>query len=155
MMGLLTFGMVTILLLTLVSTSTIPLKLWSSNTISPESTWVGRGNQLSQGIWKPANHIATFLGRPGAMLFKLQQQQNNEIIATYIDSSLNGRVLNSTTIPNTFLILQNNGNLEHTADGQQSIIYSSKTAPIRLPLPPRIFNIGVAKSNIRQIVVKI
>jgi hypothetical protein len=126
--------MVTILLLTLVSFKAYPLKIWSSKTISPESTWEGIGNKLSQSNWKPANHIATFLGRPGAMLFKLKLKQN-QIIATHIDSSLNGRVLNSTNIPKTYVLLHNNGTLEHTADGKKSIIYSSsKTAPLWAPI---------------------
>jgi hypothetical protein len=62
------------------------------------------------------------------MLLKLQQQNNQTIKFTQIDSSLYGRVLNPTTIPKTYLILKNNGNLDQVADGKKSIIYSSQTA---------------------------
>jgi hypothetical protein len=133
MMGLLTFGMVTILLLTLVTFEANPAKIWSSNTIAPESTWEGIGNQLSQSNWKPANHIATFLGKEGAMLLKLQQQ-NNQINFTQIDSSLNGRVLNPTTIPNTFLLLENNGNLWQTTNGLRTTVYRSRNFFMSAPI---------------------
>jgi hypothetical protein len=132
MMGILPFGMVTILLLTLVSFKTYPARIWSSKTIAPESTWYGKNNKLSQGIWKPAYHVGTFLGKKGAMLLKRQKSQ--EVKFTQIDSSLNGRVLNSTTTPQTILLLQNNGNLKQTTNGTESIIYSSQTAPLWAPI---------------------
>ncbi len=131
MMGILTFGMVTILLLTLVSFKAAPLRIWSSNTISPNSTWKGNDTKLSQGIWKPAYHIATFLGKRGAMIFELQQDEQAKF--TKIDSSLNGRILNSTTIPKTYFLLRNNGELLITADGRRTPVYRSRnvySAPI-------------------------
>ena len=127
MTELLTFGMVTILLLTLVSTSTLPLKLWSSNTIAPYSTWEGPNNQLDLGNWKPSGHVTTF--NSGV---KVEKYDNGQF--TDIHSSLNGRILNSTTIPNSYFLLQNNGNLVQTADGRSTPIYNSNTAPLWAPI---------------------
>jgi hypothetical protein len=127
MMGLLPFGMVTILLLTLVSFKANPLRLWSSNTNSPSSTWTGLGNQLSLGNWIPAGHVTTF--ESGVKVEKFQDGS-----LTDIHSSLNGQILNPTTIPKSYFLLQNNGNLVQTAYGLSTPIYNSKTAPVFAPI---------------------
>ncbi len=128
-MGILPFGMVTILLLTLVSNSTLPLKLWSSNTVSPYSTWTGLGNQVSRGRWEPSEYVTTFYSG-----VKVQKIGYESLID--IDPPLNGRIIYPTTISNSYLLLRNNGNLDQTADGRTSLgpIYSSKTAPVFAPI---------------------
>jgi hypothetical protein len=110
MMGISTFGMVTILLLTLVSIQANPSKIWSSNTVPPWDTW------------QPANHVTTFkAGGVAVRKFK-------DGLFTNIDPPLNGQIINPTTIPNSYLLLRNNGNLDQTADGRTSPIYTSNTA---------------------------
>ncbi len=47
---------------------------------------------------------------------------------------MNGQILNSTTIPNSYFLLQNNGNLVQTADGLSTPIYNSNTAPLSAPI---------------------
>ncbi len=107
MMGILPFGMVTILLLNLVSNDTLPLKITVFNLIPPYSTWEGQGNQVSLGNWQPAYHVTTFRNTEGVWVRRLQQGQ-----LTNIDNSLNGIVLNgATNIPGSVFQLQNDGNI--------------------------------------------
>ncbi len=115
-------------MLTLVSTSTIPLKLWSSKTVSPKSTWTGQGNQLSLGTWFPSDYVTTFKSG-GVKVQKFHAQR-----LTNIDPPLNGQIINPTTISNSYLLLRNNGNLDQVADGLSTPIYSSKTAPVFAPI---------------------
>ena len=131
MTELLTFGMVTILLLTLVSNSTLPLKLWSSNTTAPYSTWEGQGNQLSNGMWSPAGHVTTFRNTQGLKVQKLQQGQ-----LTNIHNSLNGILLNgSTNIPDSVFQLQNDGNIVQLFPTFSTVFLgSSLTAPLWAPI---------------------
>jgi hypothetical protein len=126
------FGMVTILSLTVVSNKTSPHKIWSSKTIAPESTWQGMNSLLSQGNWTPAYHVDTFLGRPGAKIVKLNEGQLSQI-----DASLNGQVINATTIFDTCLHLRNDGNLIQIASYSTNPIYTSLTAPLWAPIQLR------------------
>jgi hypothetical protein len=120
-MAISTFGMVTILLLTLVTSQTLPVKLWSSNTTSPHSTWEGSNNKLGLGTWKPSYYVVDFLGKPGATIQKRQQN-----VLTTINPSLNGKVLNPTTIPDTFLIFTREGDLKQTYGNANTDIFSFK-----------------------------
>jgi hypothetical protein len=111
-----------------VSYPTIPLKLWSSNTTAPDSTWQGTNNKLAEGTWSPSDYVTTF--NSGV---KVQKKSGYEPF-TDIHSSLNGQVLNATTISNSYLLLRNDGNLVQTADGRSTPIYTSKTAPVFAPI---------------------
>jgi hypothetical protein len=127
MMGLLPFGMVTILLLTLVSNSMLPLTRWSSKTISPKSTWTGTGNQDSLGNWWPSNYVTTFDSG-----VKIQKFNRNNGQLSNIDATLNGQVVASTTATNSYFLLRNNGNLDQVAG--DTTIYTSRTAPLYAPI---------------------
>jgi hypothetical protein len=111
-----------------------PVLRWSSETTAPGSTWKEKDSRLANGTWTPAYHVGTFLGKKGAKLLKVEEKENGGVKVSNIDPSLNGKLLEPTTIPNSFLVLRNSGDLIQTADGRTNSIYKSPSAPTFAPI---------------------
>jgi hypothetical protein len=146
MTEILPFGMVTLLLLTLVSFMDHPVLRWSSHTTAPGSTWKGKDSHLANGTWTPAYHVGTFLGKKGAMLLKVEEKNGGGVKVSNIDPSLNGKLLEPTKIPKSFLVLRNSGDLIQTADGRTDSIYKSPSAPTFAPIRVNQYSNGILRT---------
>ena len=129
------FGMVTILSLTLVSSRKLPVKLWSAGTISSNSTWEGKGNQLAKGTWQPANYVGTFRNGEGPKVKKVSKKakkngNENDLIFNDVQFSSTGAVPTAST--NSYLLLRNDGEVVQYEKG--NAVFTSNTAPEFAPI---------------------
>ncbi len=85
----------------------------------------GKLDNRTRENWYPSDYVTTF--KSGGVKI----QTFNSLT---LNSPLKGQIINPTTISNSYLLLRNNGNLNQTADGRTTPIYSSKTAPVFTPI---------------------
>jgi hypothetical protein len=128
-----------------VSSRTLPMKIWSSNTIPPESTidtvtttsieksttdTVTTTSIVARSLtnnWSPAYHVASFSDG-----VKVQKSQFGRLTA--IHAALTEQVLEPASKPNSYLVLRNDGSLHQVADGLSTPIASLQTAPLWAPI---------------------